>query len=140
MSLVILVVEDEWLVRDVIADALRALDGIFLKPAMRLMRDGYRIDLIFTDIQLAGLQCGWDVAEQCRAIQPRLSIIYTSGNSADRSRRVAGSLFFDKPYRVREVVEACRRLMKCAVSDRISGCLAPAVAPSVKKTGGFLRE
>ena len=37
-------------------------------------------------------------------------IIYTSGNSVDRSRRVANSLFFEKPYRPLEIVEACRQL------------------------------
>jgi hypothetical protein len=36
-------------------------------------------------------------------------VIYTSGNAMDRSRRVAGSLFFDKPYDQSIVIEACRR-------------------------------
>jgi hypothetical protein len=39
-----------------------------------------------------------------------LPIIYASGNSVDRSRSVAGSLFFDKSYRVADVVAACHSL------------------------------
>jgi CheY-like chemotaxis protein len=114
-SRTVLVVEDEWLVREVIAVALQCagwhvLEASSAEDAIALMRAGHRVDLVFTDIQLAGSLCGWDVAEQCRAVQPDLSIIYASGNAADRSRRVAGSLFFDKPYQPAEVVEACRRL------------------------------
>ena len=114
-SRVALVVEDEWLLRDVIAEALRCAGWVVLETstaedAIALIRAGHRIDLVFTDIQLAGVQCGWDLAEQCRAVQPELPIIYASGNAADRSRRVAGSLFFDKPYQPEKIVEACRRL------------------------------
>lgn len=52
-----------------------------------------RIDVVFTDIQLAGILTGWDVAEQFRAANPDLPIIYASGNAVDRSRRVQCSLF-----------------------------------------------
>jgi CheY-like chemotaxis protein len=114
-SRVALVVEDEWLVRDVITAALRSAGWEVLETgtgedAIALMRAGHCIDLVFTDIQLAGVLGGWDVAEQCRAVQSDLPIIYASGNSVDRSRRVAGSLFFNKPYRPEDVVEACHRL------------------------------
>ena len=95
-SRVALVVEDEWLVRDVITAALRSAGWEVLETgtgedAIALMRAGHCIDLVFTDIQLAGVLGGWDVAEQCRAVQSDLPIIYASGNSVDRSRRVAGS-------------------------------------------------
>jgi CheY-like chemotaxis protein len=114
-SRVVLVVEDEWTVRDMIAHALRSagwevLETSTAEDAMALIQAGHRIDLVFTDIQLAGSLCGWDVAEQFRAVQAALPIIYASGNSVDRSRRVAGSLFFNKPYRPEDVVEACHRL------------------------------
>jgi hypothetical protein len=38
--------------------------------------------------------------------------VYVSGNGADRSRSVPDSLFFSKPYRAREIVQACRVLAK----------------------------
>jgi CheY-like chemotaxis protein len=112
---VILLVEDEWLVRNEIAGALRSagwevLEASSGETAVQFLASGQQIDLIFTDIQLAGALSGWDVAEQCRAAQADLPIIYTSGNSPDRSRRVVGSLFFDKPYQSKDVVDACRLL------------------------------
>ena len=54
-----------------------------------------------------GALSGWDVAEQFRAVRLGMPIIYTSGNLVDRSRGVAGSLFFDKPYRPVAIIEAC---------------------------------
>lgn len=114
-SRVILVVEDEWLVREVIVQALRdagwqAIEASTAEDAIALMRTRNHIDVVFTDIQLAGQLCGWDVAEQFRAVRENVPVVYASGNSADRTRRVAGSLFFDKPYRPEDVVEACARL------------------------------
>lgn len=112
---VVLVVEDEWLVRDAIVQALRdagwqVLEASKAEDAIALLRAGYNVDVVFTDIQLAGQLCGWDVAEQFRAVREDAPVIYASGNSADRSRRVAGSLFFNKPYQPAEIVEACHRL------------------------------
>jgi CheY-like chemotaxis protein len=63
---------------------------------------------VFTDIQLAGALTGWDVAEQFRAADPDVPIIYASGNAADRSRSVSNSIFLNKPYRPDDVVAACR--------------------------------
>jgi two-component system, response regulator PdtaR len=112
-SWVILVVEDEWLIRSVIVHALREADFVVLEAttaqdAIALLRAGTpRIDAIFTDIQMPGDLCGWDVAENGRALRADLPVIYTSGNAADRSRSVAGSMFFDKPYSTTDVVAAC---------------------------------
>jgi len=84
-SRVILVVEDEWLVRDVVAQALRdagwqVIEASTAEDAIALMRTGHRhIDVVFTDIQLAGRLCGWDVAEQCRAARADVPVIYASG-------------------------------------------------------------
>jgi CheY-like chemotaxis protein len=94
-SRVILVVEDEWLVRVVIVQALRdagwqVVEASIAEDVVALMLTGHPyIDVVFTDIQLAGRLRGWDVAEQCRAARVDFPAIYALGNSADRSRRVA---------------------------------------------------
>jgi CheY-like chemotaxis protein len=114
---VVLVVEDEWLVRCQIVEALRDAGWHVLETesgehAVALLGSTQRIDVIFTDIQLAGPLSGWDVGEQGRSVQATMPVIYASGNSADRSRMVVDSLFFDKPYIASQVVEACRRLRR----------------------------
>jgi CheY-like chemotaxis protein len=116
---VVLVVEDEALLRYAIAEALReaGFDVVESGTAdhaitqLGLARD---INVVFTDIQTPGHLSGWDVAEQFRAANAAVMIIYTSGNAPDRSRRVADSLFFDKPYDVPDVVRACGRRLQAA--------------------------
>jgi CheY-like chemotaxis protein len=110
----VLVVEDEWLVRDVIVTALKdagwnVLEASTGESAIGLIEDNPHIDVLFTDIQLAGQLSGWDVAEAFRAAKPEMPVIYTSGNTIDRSRAVDNSQFFSKPYRAAEILKACRR-------------------------------
>jgi two-component system OmpR family response regulator len=114
----ILVIEDEVLVRHVVADALRddgwqVLESASGEGAIAVLRNGPPVDLIFTDIQLAGPLSGWDVAEAFRGAHPGMPVVYTSGNSVDRRRAVDGSLFFDKPYAPETVLQTCRTLMEC---------------------------
>ena len=111
-SRIILVVEDEWLVRSVIVEALRdagwqVLEASTAENAISMVRTVAQIDVVFTDIELAGNQSGWDLAEQCRASRANYPVIYASGNAADRSRRVSDSQFFDKPYSAADIVDAC---------------------------------
>ena len=109
----VLVVEDEWLVRDDIATTLRGAGWQVLEAntgegAMEMLAQSARVDILFTDIQLGGPISGWDVAEAGRASKPDMAVLYTSGNSADRSRSVSGSRFVDKPYNVADVLRACQ--------------------------------
>jgi DNA-binding response OmpR family regulator len=114
---VVLLVEDEWLLREELAGALRTagwdvLEASSGERAVGLRRSGRHIDVILTDIQLGGALSGWDVAEQGRASRVAMQVIYASGNSVDRSRRVQDSLFFEKPYDTMKVVDACCRLRR----------------------------
>ena len=109
---VVLIVEDEWLVREEIACQLRDAGWEVLETgtgekAIGLLKSKQRIDVLVTDIQLAGHLSGWDVAEAFRAVHSEMPVIYASANTGDRSRAVANSLFFSKPYKSAEILEAC---------------------------------
>ena len=96
-SRVVLVVEDELIVRSLVAQELRSagwdvLETSTAEGAIEHLRLRHRVDVVFTDIQLAGPLSGWDVAEQFRADRVNLPVIYTSGNSFDRSRSRGQSL------------------------------------------------
>jgi CheY-like chemotaxis protein len=110
-DLVVLIVEDEPLLRIDIVGEFAAHGWLVFHTesaeAALALTAQHDIDVLFTDIQLAGQLSGWDLAERLRIILPDLPIVYTSGNSADRSRRVEGSSFFDKPYDATKVVHAC---------------------------------
>jgi two-component system, OmpR family, response regulator len=110
---VILVVEDEWVVRSLIVDELKdagweVLEAGSAEGAIEQLRDaGARILVLFTDIQLAGGLCGWDVADAFRSLHPQGTVVYASGNTIDRRRQVDGASFFCKPYRAGDILAAC---------------------------------
>jgi CheY-like chemotaxis protein len=102
-KLTVLVVEDEWLVRETIVafllaaecEVVEAADG---EAAVEVLtkRDG--IDVVFTDIHLGGKLNGWDVGEVSRETHADIPVIYTSGAVIVPERPVAGSVFLEKPY------------------------------------------
>jgi CheY-like chemotaxis protein len=112
---VALVIEDEWLVRNGIVSELKARGWTVVETAtgeeaLALLADR-EVDVVLTDIQLAGPMNGWDVAHALRTAKPDLPVIYASANAPDPTRRVGGSLFFGKPYDPAEIVDACHRLI-----------------------------
>jgi CheY-like chemotaxis protein len=107
---VVLLVEDEWLLRATIAEELeragwRVLEASTGEGAIGQLRNGERIDLLVTDIRLAGYVSGWEVAEAARSVRAGIPVIYTSGNAVDPSRKVEGSVFLSKPCLAQEVVK-----------------------------------
>jgi CheY-like chemotaxis protein len=114
---VALIVEDEWLLRDSMAEELqeagwRVLEASTAEAALTLLQDGHPIDIVVTDIQLAGQLTGWDVAEGFRAVHPDMPILYVSGNPIDALRRVSASIFLSKPHRSAAISDACRQLIE----------------------------
>ena len=99
----VLVVEDEALICVDTAETLEhqgfeahiALSG---EDALRRLRAGLAIDILFTDINLAGPMTGETLAELARALKPDLTVVYTSGTVMTPSHCVAGSRFVPKPY------------------------------------------
>jgi CheY-like chemotaxis protein len=113
---VVLLAEDEWLVRMEIADAL--LEAGFAvvevssgEAAIAYAVSGQPIDLLISDIRLTGAANGWDVAEACRASFPDLPVVYASANPCDEARMVEGGIFLGKPSRTDQLIVTCRRLL-----------------------------
>ena len=102
-DLVVLIVEDEALLRYSMAHALRVDGWLILEAssgeeAVAFLKADEKIDIVFTDITLGGLLSGWDVADAFRLARSEIRIICTSGNAYDRSRRAVpmpkrGSLY-----------------------------------------------
>src|SRR5271155_2060425 len=85
---VALVVEDEWLVRMEIAEALNTdgwtvLEASTGEAALAMVDHNPAIDLIVSDIRLPGPVTGWDVADAFRAANASVAVIYCSGNACD---------------------------------------------------------
>src|ERR1700736_4519681 len=117
--LVIMVVEDEQLIRNLVEEALS--DGGF-EPAisasgeeavtlLRGNRNHYRA--LVTDINLLGRIDGWEVARQAREIDPAFPILYITGAHADRwpSQGVPNSVLLTKPFAPAQLVTAVSQLL-----------------------------
>jgi CheY-like chemotaxis protein len=68
-AVVVLVVEDEYLIRCDIADHLRqagftVVETASGEEAIAMCKSDISIDIVFTDIHLIGSASGWDVAER----------------------------------------------------------------------------
>jgi len=112
---VILVVDDEPLVREIIAIELEdAGYGVVEAPdgptAVALLEQGDEVDLLFTDIRMPGGIDGWQLAERARELRPTLPVIYATGFTDDSPRLVTGSLLFKKPYKADAVIGTIREL------------------------------
>ena len=117
--LVVLVVEDDSLIRDVIGDALS--EGGFKvhvvetgeQSAERLQRNKDNVRALVMDINLPGQLNGWDVAKLAREINPEISAIYMTGAAADQwpSHAVPHSVLLHKPFAPVQVVTAVAQLL-----------------------------
>ena len=115
----VLLVEDEGLIRMVTADYLRdegfevieARDG---DEAARLLDAPGGFDVLFTDVRMPGVLDGVDVAVRARRRHPELPVLVVSGYAARLAIRLGAlqppAVFFDKPYALRDIVDALSRL------------------------------
>jgi CheY-like chemotaxis protein len=113
---VILVVEDDILIRDTIADDFRKIGWTVIEAgsfdeALELATSSAPIDILFTDIDLRSEQNGWDVADAFRAARPAAGVIYASGVARSKERILDHAVFLAKPYMPEEVFQACRAVM-----------------------------
>jgi DNA-binding response OmpR family regulator len=116
MHAIVVIVEDELLLRCWLADEFRkagyqVLEAATADHAIAICRDETPIHILITDIELNGSGSGWEVARAFRALRENVSIVYTSGNALDAEQSVPGSLFFPKPYHATEIVTTCQQLV-----------------------------
>jgi CheY-like chemotaxis protein len=101
----VLVVEDEVLIGEMVCAAL-ADDGFDVHvshdagDALRYLKSGKQVDVLFTDIDLPGGMDGGSLAREARELRPGLPVVYASGqaNGVRHTAKVPGSIFLQKPY------------------------------------------
>jgi CheY-like chemotaxis protein len=101
----ILVVEDEALIGEMVADALQEQGfHVFVTSnaadALRYVESGATVHALFTDIHLPGGMNGSELASRVRSLRPEMPIVYASGrwHPIDRERLAPRSAFLPKPY------------------------------------------
>jgi CheY-like chemotaxis protein len=113
----ILIVDDDVLIADLAASALRNEGyGVVIATTAESALETLTVHLdaaaLVTDIQLPAMQ-GWELARRARAILPYLPVVYMSGDSAEhwRDEGVSGSIMLRKPFGPAALVEAIRFLL-----------------------------
>jgi CheY-like chemotaxis protein len=114
----ILVVEDEALIGEMVAEALQEQGfQVFVASnaadALRYVESGAAIDALFTDIHLPGGMNGSELASRVRSLRPEMPIVYASGrwHPTDHDGLVTRSAFLPKPYDPRDAGTLLMRLV-----------------------------
>ncbi len=121
---IILVVEDEDLVRSAAVGTLREMGYACLHAsngaeALTILESGARIDLLFTDVVMPGPVKARDLAARAKDLIPGLPVLFTSGYTENaivhHGRLDEGVSLISKPYqkdvlarRVRSLLESAR--------------------------------
>jgi DNA-binding response OmpR family regulator len=116
----ILLVEDEWLIRSMLAEELRE-GGFAVREAGNsdqasalIAEDASAYALLVTDIHMPGTLDGVGVSRLLRAGRPNLPIIYTTGRP-DMLNALqplgAQEILLRKPFALSDLLSAVRRLL-----------------------------
>jgi len=112
----ILVVEDELLVSDTVAEYLLhsgfdVLSAIDVEAALGLLQSR-QIDVVFSDVRLPGGRSGFDLAQIVSVRWPRVRVLLASGYYEPESQVYTGLALLKKPYRLADVVQHIRLLLR----------------------------
>jgi len=110
----VLVVEDEILVRMMLAEELRAegfrvIEAAGGEEALTVLRSIDDIAVLLTDIRMPGAIDGSRLADLARTHWPKIKIIMTSAHMV--SGEVVADAFFGKPYQLATIVECTKKLL-----------------------------
>jgi DNA-binding NtrC family response regulator len=106
---VILVVDDEIMVRTPVAEFLRdagyrVIEAANAAEAIAVFVAGIAVDLVFTDIRMPGRMDGVGLARWIFEHRPSLPVLLTSSGGPPPSATKATALFLPKPYRLADAV------------------------------------
>jgi DNA-binding response OmpR family regulator len=117
-ALVVLVVEDEWLLHAPIEEALvtGGFKPVFVgsgEEASSLLRSVSNYSALVTDVTLRDEMRGWQLATLAREINPELPVVYMTAASAAEwaAYGVPNSILLQKPFAPAQLVTAVSQLL-----------------------------
>jgi CheY-like chemotaxis protein len=115
----VLVVEDNDDVRE-LAEQVLEMAGYAVKSAasgeqaLELLRQGIRVDLLFTDVIMPGGMNGLDLVKYARLLRPSLPVLVTTGymDELPQGGRGGGLDILAKPYRQEDLLGRVRKALE----------------------------
>jgi two-component system, response regulator PdtaR len=118
-SIVVLVAEDEPMLRMLAVDALTeeglvSLEAGHAAAALDICKArAEEVDVLFTDVRMPGPMDGLELAHRVRVRWPWISVVIASGNLFGDSHGLpTGTHFLPKPYDMRRVIGLIRELRR----------------------------
>jgi CheY-like chemotaxis protein len=118
----VLIVEDEILIRMLLADALRQADYDVIEAAnadeaFDVLHTAPCPDVLVTDVRMPGAVDGFELAAYVRRTKPDLRVIITSGHAGPNAAIGLADVFLPKPYELGAIVERIRALTETDAND-----------------------
>jgi CheY-like chemotaxis protein len=115
----VLVVEDEIMVRAVVAAYLRdcgfdVVEAANADEGVRVLEAGVRVDIVFSDVNMPGSMDGFGLAQWLRQERPGLKIVLTSGGlwtAREMSDLCEDGPLLAKPYDHARLARQLRELL-----------------------------
>jgi CheY-like chemotaxis protein len=113
--IVVLIVEDEVLIRMLLADALRhagcdVIEAANAEEALVVLHTSQCPDVLVTDVRMPGSVDGFELAAYVRRTKPALKVIITSGHAGPNGAIGLADAFLPKPYELGAIVGRVRTL------------------------------
>ena len=123
----VLVVEDEVLLRLVIAEYLRDCGYKVIEAAdadeaiVVLKQDHLQIDVLFSDIEMPGAMDGFGLAQWTRSNRPGVEVILTGSvpRAVDKAANLCEEGTLPKPYEPQFVHDRIRRLLAARPRNKL---------------------
>lgn len=114
--LLVLIVEDEILIRMLLSEALRhegyaVIEAANADEALLVLHASPNPDVLVTDVRMPGTVDGFQLAAYVRRTRPELKVIITSGHAGADGARGLADVFLPKPYELGAIVGSIRTLI-----------------------------
>jgi DNA-binding NtrC family response regulator len=112
----VLLVEDDVLIRILLADELRAhgfnvVEAQTADEALDLLKRQVPVRVVVADVQLPGSMNGLALAQLVRESHPKVKVVIASGNVSSAPGNDIANAFFAKPYAPDEIVNCVEGLL-----------------------------
>jgi CheY-like chemotaxis protein len=117
--IVVMIVEDEAMIRLVLAESLSdtgfdVIEAVHAQDAIRILHaEAQRVHALFTDVHMPGEMNGVGLAHHTRSNWPWISLLLTSGRACPTAEEMpTGTRFIPKPYDLSDVARHIRELVQ----------------------------